>query len=261
MRPEITAIPPAPRRVRWQSVIFRRWPFGLLGILLAGYGSLLTWMFWLSANNSHVAVAERKLDAGCARTEGVVTAVGLEASGRERVHYRFTLTDGSSQDGESLFAVDDAHHAVGAPLLVDYLARESVVSRAVGGHVAFILDAHRVVLASLVVPGLLALLIWFGSVLAARALLSHGDLAVAEDLSVREVRYLIPTMLDVRFRFRDRQAQLCDGRHVVAARSRLGHLVVTQRAGVGVIHDRTRPSRHQLVVPEDFVAITAGRTS
>ncbi|MCC6783815.1 MAG: hypothetical protein IT457_13310 [Planctomycetes bacterium] len=252
MTAEVREIPPAPRTAHWRAVLFRRWGLALLGLLLAGFGSLLTWMLWFAATSSHHAVAERILAGATVAADGTVTAVSRNHAGDLRIEYRFRAPGGAEQAGSSWFAAGAPAPIPGSAIGVEFAPSDPLVSRVRGGRVAFIVPWYRYGFAMAVLPGSFALLAWLCAIVAARRMLGRGDVAVAESLDVREIPWLVPTLLEVRFRFRDRQARLVEGRHVVAARSSLGQRVVANGARVAVVHDRERPRHHQLVVAEDF---------
>lgn len=260
MLPEIREIPPAPRRVRWRAVVHRRWPIGFVGIALGGFGSLLTCMLWFGATSSHYAVAEQRLDRGAVQIEGTVVAIEpLRGRGGVSVRYHFPLGSDGVQAGQCFVREPEADGVrgsaliPGATIVVDYLDDEPGVSRMRGGHVAFIVPWHRYGFAFAVLPGMLALAVWFLGMLGARSTIARGDVAIAERLRVTEIPLLIPTLLDVRFEFRDRQARVRSGRHLVAARSRIGRIARRDGSRLAVVHDREHPNWHHLVVPEDFL--------
>ena len=261
MTAAVREIPPAPRTVRWAAVMFRHWRTALCGLLLFGFGSLLTAMLWLGANSSHVAEAERRLDARSQRAWGTITETSPTRSGALRVAYSFTAEDGEQVDGACFVQkgalaerlVLDASTA--ALVEIEYRPDQPGESRVVGGHVVFLVGWHRFGFWFAVLPGLLALTTWLHRVWSARRVLATGDVAVADELACRELRLLVPTMLDVRFRFRDRQGRVRDGRHLLTARSTLGRRACEPGARLAVVHDREHPTRHQLVVPEDFVVL------
>ena len=84
--------------------------------------------------------------------------------------------------------------------------------------------------------------------------------SAAEPLQVERVAWVIPVMLRARYRFRDRHAQWCEGRHWVPARSALGIRLTSDPSQLAVVHDRSHPAHGRLVVPPDFVPMAGAPT-
>ena len=99
MTVDLRDIPPAPRAVRWSTVIWQRWVLLLGGGLLAGFGGLVALLLWVADHGSHVATAENDLDHGGARAAGRVVAVehaqAWDGTERDVVGYEFTTPDGT----------------------------------------------------------------------------------------------------------------------------------------------------------------------
>lgn len=290
---EVRDIPPAPRRVRWSAVVWHR--FGLLlgGVLLTVYGGVLTLLLWIGDSSSYHQDAEHRLDAEAQQTVGKVLSVepGENWQGRPKdlVRFEFTTPDGRKETGVSFCTPESA--AVGAEATVEFVREHPHISRLLGGHVVFGARLYEPAFWLTIAPGLVLLWLWIAGVLGLRRTLRDGDAAIAEPLEVRRLGLMLPTMLEVRFRFRDHHAQIREGRHWVRARSTLGQRLLTAgdrpkpararvlwrpgqplatseptdwqtlRSGgmprLVVVHDRTFPHRNRLVAAADFVHAAA----
>jgi hypothetical protein len=283
---ELRDIPPAPRGVRTHAVVWRAFGACLAGSVLLIYGGVLTLLLWISDRGSYYTEAERSLDREREVLVGSVTAIEARSSWRgdamDLVRFRFQAGDGIAQDGASFFA--RGVHAVGEEIEIEYSPKTGD-SRVLGGSLVQPMEATGTAFWITVVPGVGLLLLWLAAVLRMRHVLRHGDVAIAEPVEVRRVPFMVPTMLEVRFRFRDRSARVREGRHWVRARSELGERLSTASArprteprvlwtpkrGLApvvptdwqtvrssdlprlcVIHDRARPQDHRLVTASDF---------
>jgi hypothetical protein len=288
---ELRDIPPAPRSVRAGAVVWRAFGAFLTGAVLLIYGGVLTLLLWISDRGSYYTEADRTLDREREVLVGTVTAVEPRSSWRgdamDLVRFRFEAADSMPQEGASFFAA--GVHAVGADVEIEYSARTGD-SRVLGGSLVHAMDATGTAFWLTVVPGSALLLLWLCSVLRLRRVLRDGDAAIAEPVEVRRVPFMIPTMLEVRFRFRDRSAQVREGRHWLRARSELGERLSTASARpptaprvlwtptrgldksvptewqtvrsadlprLCVIHDRARPAANRLVAASDFAPTTS----
>jgi hypothetical protein len=288
MSRELRDIPPAPRRVRWRAVVWQRFGLGLGGAVLLGYGGILTLLLWIGDRSSHYALASAELDAGPVRVvDGEVVAVEARNTWRgqpaDLVSYRFG-SGGDQQRGRSFTAPGLAQ--VGTSIEVEHLDGDPGLSRVLGGELYARPAWQEAALRVTVAPGAALLAAWWLGVLRLRRTLRRGDSAVAEPYAVRRLTFMVPTMLEVRFRFRDRQARVREGRHWVRARSELGERLTTTgrrtiedggrvlgrpvRPGstppvpdwrierstdlprLCVVHDRGAPQRHRLVAAADF---------
>ena len=297
MNVDLREIPPAPREVRWRAVCCRRFAALLGGGFLTGYGGLVVLMLWLADWNSHVAGVENRLDDEAQQATGVVVGVRQQETWRGQpidvVEYRFDPPAGTAARGaiptrpsagrQGECFCEPGSHPVGSEVIVEYVEARPHENRILGGHV-FDRAKLQWPVGLLVLPGGLVLLaIWGAGVLRLRRVLRYGDAALALPIAVRRVRLMIPAMLEVRFRFRDRHARVRDGRHWMLARSKLAEHLVDRPAwpdsrsprtiwsqepappapGWGVprdhdlprlvvVHDRRQPHIHRLVEPDDF---------
>jgi hypothetical protein len=262
---DVRGIPPAPRRVRWRRVLGYRWPLAALAFALAVWGGVLTWMLFLAQGGK--ASDDRRLDAArqldrLDRARGTVDAVTADsgfidaATPAELVTYQFEQS-GLQMKGHSF--APQGRFAVGAEVEVEMLRGEPSVNRIVG------LTTHLIPgvfdpmswLVAVVVPGLLLGLLYFAGVFHLRHILAHGDVSVAQVLSVQRVRFCLPETWSVRFSFRDHHAHERTSRHWVRAHSNLGNRLRTMaRHGtferLPVLHDRRFPQHCRLVLPDDF---------
>lgn len=256
MRRELHLIPPAPRRPRWPPVLWARWPLALVAFLTAVYGGAITLMFfyaWGGKANDDV-----RLDAASVQVIGEVVSITprrmtLDGEPAARVAYRFPVEGELPLEGQSL--APRAAHTVGGPAEVQFLAAEPHVNRLVGARINLVHDYAAPLWRWVVLPGLAALVLWFGWVLGMRHVLAHGDVALAELDEVRELRYVIPRMLRVQYRFRDHRAVRRFGRHWVRARSVLGTKLLGHPSPTHapVVHARRRPWQSRLASADDFV--------
>jgi hypothetical protein len=283
---ELRDIPTAPRCVRWHAVVWRAFGACLAGAVLLVYGGVLTLLLWISDRGSYYTEADRSLDRERVIHVGRVTEVDARSSWRgdamDLVRFRFTADDGIAQEGASFFA--PGVHGVGEEVEVEYSPRTGD-SRVLGGSLVQPMEATETAFWATVVPGAALLLLWVAAVRRLRRVLRNGDVTIAEPVEVRRVPFMVPTMLEVRFRFRDRSARVREGHHWVRARSELGErlstaavrpsseprVLWTPKRGLApvvptdwqtvrstdlprlcVIHDRTRPQANRLVAASDF---------
>lgn len=147
----------------------------------------------------------------------------------------------------------DGQFEVGRAYPVLYLSDEPHLNRLVGTRLSRLVDLVNPFLGGIVLPGVLLLLLWLQSVLDLKHLMAAGDVTVGEIVSLTQVPIVNPTMLRVHYRFRGRHAEPEEGWHWVRARSLLGQrLREGPRPRVVVVHDRRRPHKSRIVLPEDF---------
>jgi len=264
MTREVQGIPPAPRRVHLRKALGYRWPLAAAALVLAVYGGVLTWMVFLA--NGGKALDGRRLDTEPTdRASAIVT--GVEPGGRidadtpaDRVSFKFDYGGHRGWTNESFVArgtFDD-----GDTTTVELLPGEPHICRLVGGYNDLIPGWLRpgpwfVVI---VVPGLLAGLGYLAGVFHLHRVLVHGDVTVAQVLSVRRVPFCLPETWSVRFSFRDHHARERISRHWVRAHSPIGARLQqldehgTAKLRVPVLHDRRWPQYCRLVVAGDFAA-------
>ena len=136
---------------------------------------------------------------------------------------------------------------------VQYCVLDPKINRLAGIRISQFGDLVTPLLGFVVFPGLLLLLLWLQSIVDLKLTLARGDAGVAEITGAEPVAAVVPSMLRVRYRFRDYHARWCGGVHWVRARSPLGERLRAGEVQVVVIHDRRRPERSRLVVALDFV--------
>lgn len=256
----IHSIPPAPRRPLWRAVLWHRWPIALASFVLAVYGGLWALMLWFAAGGK--PSDDARLDERPAVARGTITVVeAVDATWHggpvDRVGYRFASEPAREQVGWCF--VSRGSCDVGDEVAVEFDDTEPSISRVHGGRIGLIRLFAGSVFTATVVPGIACLLLWLFGVTRLHRVLAHGDIAVAEIVSVARLRFVQPSMLDVRFRFRDHHARVVEGRHWVRERSLLGARVQRRPAVLPVAHDRARPSTHRLVVPDYFEVRTRVR--
>ena len=254
MTREIHELPPAPRHVRWRAVACRRLPLAIVGFLLAVYGGAWTLMlFFAQAGKPQ---DDRLLDRSARHAPARVVRVEpvrawIEDAPAVRVEYRYVPEDGAERTG-TCFA-PAGRFRPGAAVHAEYLPGMPHKSRLVGGRISLLGDWATPGLRLAVFPGVLLLLLWLQGVVDLRRMMTWGVAAVAEVLEVRPVRYVLPEMLVVNYRFRDHHALPREGRHWVRRRSSLGRRLEALPTRAAVLHSRARPEHNRLVVVEDFV--------
>jgi hypothetical protein len=258
--------------VRSTALGAHRWPWLAAGVLLVVLGGLWSWLLFLA--RGALASDQRRLDAGpTLQVAATVVAVDppLHAAGqavpwpdgidRSAVHYAFRYRD-QTLPGSSFAPL--GQFALGQQATVELLPEEPNRNRLVGSlvHLERPWLQPEPWFVATVVPGALLLLGWLASAFQLRAVLMHGDAAVATVLTVRPVRWLLPQMLEVRFAFRDHRARDCRGRHWVRVHGSLGQRLLAAPAGgqglrLPLLHDRRFPQWHRLALPEAFARTAA----
>lgn len=258
MTREVQQIPLAPRHsVRWSAALWHRWPLALMSFLLTVYGGLWTLMlFFASAGKP---IDDARLDSSASIVRGIVVEVDdtnaqmPDGTQSVRIHYRFPI-DGNDVYGKSFASIGPKP---GDAIDVQFLAGAFHVNRASGGRISLLGDFVTPAFSITVIPGVGLLLAWVFGVARTRHLLVHGDVAVANLVEVRRVPLVVPTMLEIRFTFRDRSATEQAGRHWVRERSPLGARVLSQPSSIVVIHDRELPQRYRLIIADEFATEAA----
>lgn len=254
MLQEIRKIPPAPREVRWRAVLWHRWPIALVGFVFAVYGGVFTLMLYFAAGGKPSDGA--RLDREASRANAQVTEVReVDANdpGLDEVVYRFMDASGISREGKSY--AEGSLYQVSNPVIVEYLAGEAGINRIVGTRGLNLLPPWvqpSLFLGLLVLPGLLALGLWFQGVFDLKRMMGTGDVGVAEILEIRRQRLVLPSMLAVCYRFRDHRAIPRVGRHWVRARSALGEELASEPTHMPVLHHRRWPQFSRLALVCDF---------
>jgi hypothetical protein len=248
--------------VRWRRVLGYRWPLAALAFTFAVWGGVFTWMLFLAHGGKAqddwgLDEAAQKVQAK-GTVDGVVPESGFldAATPAELVNYTFEH-GGQSWSGHSFAA--QGRFKKGDAVDVELKPGEPNRNRIVGLRTQLILDVFdpQRWLVSVVVPGLLLGLGWFAGVFHLRHILAHGDVSVAQVLSVERVRFCLPETWSVRFSFKDHHAHERTSRHWVRAHSALGGRLRTMaRHGtferLPVLHDRRFPQHCRLVLPDDF---------
>jgi len=254
MTRELQNIPPAHRRVRWAFVVWWRWPMGLLGASLVIYGGLfaLMLMSWAGGKPHDDALLDRAetLTAMAEITAVETSAATIHKTAAERVTYYFLTGDGTTVRGSSFGRAGE--FAVHGRVPVRYLASAPETNRLQNTRISLLGDMVTPVTTTVVLPGAVLLLCWLLGVWRFRRLLAHGDAAVAELTRVEPVRWVVPVMLRVHYRFRDHHACWCEGHHWVRARSVLGERLTTRPGQLVAIHDRRHPASNRLVTADGF---------
>ncbi len=253
MLQEIRKIPPAPREVRWRAVLWHRWPIALLGFVFAVYGGVFTLMLYFAAGGK--PSDEARLDRGASTAVAEVTdvrVVDADDPGVDEVFYRFEDAVGVFRTGHSY--AERRLFEVSNQVTVEYLAAEPVKNRIVGTRLNLLPPwvQPSLFLGLLVLPGVLALGLWFQGVFDLKRMMSSGDVGVAEILEIRRQRLVLPSMLAVCYRFRDHRAIPRVGRHWVRARSELGEELATEPTHMPVLHHRRWPQFSRLALVCDF---------
>ncbi len=253
MTREVHDIPPAPRRVRWRAVLWHWWPVAFVGFVLAVYGGLITLMLFLAAGGK--PTDDRRLDRECVQSLGRVTRVEILHGRPARVHYDFEVVNKAGhsfrQSGFSFLPGGETKKE-GDRIKIEYAPGEPSLSRAMGGRIVILPPLMSYFLYGAVLPGLGCLMLWFAAVLRLRCLMNQGDVAVGDVVSFRMVRFILPLMYAVEYRFRDHHAKVHTTWHWVRVRSALGERLQTNPKEIGVIHDRSGRGVSRLVMASDF---------
>lgn len=265
MKRDVQSIPPAPRNVRWSLVFSFRWPLALIAAVFGGYFGVWTWMLLL-AHGGAVGDDERLDTGNVVQVEGKVLLLRPErgtigGEPAEVVDYEFRYGMPGSPEpttwkGASFARAGQFHRDQLVP--VQLLAAEPNRSRILGARANLTPATVRPTLwlAVFVLPGFGFGIAYLLGVLHLRRILVHGDVGIATIASVRKVPFVLPEMWSVQFRFRDHHAQERASHHWVRAHSRLGARLRRAADGSGesipVLHERSRPTRCRLVLPEDF---------
>ncbi|MCC6671336.1 MAG: hypothetical protein IT458_09760 [Planctomycetes bacterium] len=261
MSHEVHEVPPAPREVRWSAVLWLRWPLALLGFVLVVWFGLFTLMLhWAREGSSHRDELGIAADPGAATaTIERVDSVPGTALGRrwDRVEYVFATPQHPQMRGHSF--VEQGRHAPGSAATVEFRRGAPEHSRLLGARLNLLPDPAPWFFGLLVLPGVFVLLVWLLGVVEARRLLAEGDAAAVEIVTLRLLPGVVPGVLLVRYRFRDRRAVVRSAAAWVRARSALGQRLQDEPRHVVAIHDRGRPERSRLAIAGDF--LPAPRTS
>jgi hypothetical protein len=241
-------------------VLWFRWPLFLVGFACSIYGGAIAMMFYFAwaAKPADDALLDaegvRALGTILAERPGTGTAEGTPLSWFE---YEFEAerqgeaSGGDKMRGQSL--APSGTFAVGVKAVIEYLRLDSTTSRLAGTRISHLSTTPPRVTGTVFTVGLLAFAAWLYGVLRLRRLLEIGDVAVAEVLAIEQLRLVQPTMLRVRYRFRDRHAKGVVGHHWVRARSALGaKLVEVTPTTAPVVHSRHRPRWNRLVTADNF---------
>jgi len=256
MTREVHDIPPAPRHVRWRAVLWHWWPVAFFGFMLAVYGGLFMLMLFLAAGGK--PSDDRRLDQQCAQTRGLVTSVRILHGRPPRVRYDFQVVNKAGhrfpQSGESFLPGAETLNK-GDRIQIEYIPSEPSLSRAKGGRILILPPLLSTFFYGAFVPGVVCLVLWLAAVWRLRRLMTHGDIAVGDEVSFRLVRFILPLMYAVEYRFRDHHAKMHTQRHWVRARSALGDRLRANPTKIGVVHDRRGRGVSRLVMASDFAPV------
>lgn len=258
---DVQAIPPALRRVRWRAVLWHRWVLAIIGGSLCVYGGVFTWMLFLASGGK--ASDNRALDQGeVAIATGKVIELGRLAIASDDGPQDEVTFQYPELNAQPKCFLPSGTVQAGQEVVVEYLPDRAGICRIQGGRLDLLRWWLRPLpwLYGLVLPGIPFLLLWFLAVLRLRHMMARGDVAVAEVLACRRVRWVVPGMLSIRFRFRDHRAALRLGGHWVHGRSPLGEQLqrfdLGDRVQVPVLHSRRWPQFSRLALPADFAPLS-----
>ncbi len=170
----------------------------------------------------------------------------------EQVSYRFVDAHGEKREG-TIYAEEDLY-TVSDRGTVEYLEDLPSTNRLSGTRLSLLPEwvEPSLFLGLLVLPGVLALGLWFQGVFDLKRMMSTGDVGVAEVIEVRKLRLVLPGMVAVCYRFRDHRAILRVGRHWVRTRSALGEHLSSEPEHMPVLHYRRWPQFNRLALVQDF---------
>lgn len=270
MMHEVRSIPPAPRRVRFKSLVAHRWPLLAVGGILVVLGLLIAWLMFLQSGGKMSDSARLDRDPK-GIFDGHVKSVRRAGSwdGKEwdKVDYDFTypVPDTSIVMNLSHWSfVAAGEYKAGSPVQIEVLVGDPNVSRVLGG----ILAQHRDWLwarfwiGTMAMPGVLLLLGWLAGLLQLRRVLVHGDVSVGRVTKVASVHFVLPEMLRVTYEFRDHHAVVRTNSHWVRLHGQLGTRLVRQMhtgwlEPMPVLHDRRTPQWNRMLLPRDFLPQTS----
>ena len=252
MTREIHDIPPSPRSVRWRAVLWHWWPVAFCGFIFGVYGGLWTLMLVLAKGGKQAD--DLLIEAHSVVVTGTVTRIegGPDNEGARplRLSYDYTTENGIMRSGRGFLELPSV--AEGDRIPVEYAATRPFVSRPEGGRIALVPPLDQVFFWFLLAPGLACIATWILAVLRLRRLMAHGDIAVAEVMTLDEVRYILPTTLRVMYSFRDHHADQRMTFHWVRARSALGMRLMAKPKQIAVLHSRDGRGASRLVMATDF---------
>jgi len=266
----VRSIPPAPRRVRFKSLIAHRWPLLAVGGILVVLGLLIAWLMFLQSGGKMSDSARLDRDP-----KGVVDdhiksvrhAGTWEGKQWDEVHYDFTYKVPETALETKLSGrcfVEAGTYKVGASVQIEYLVDKPDVSRVHGGTLAQHRDWlwARFWIGTMAMPGVLLLLGWLAGLLQLRRVLVHGDVSVGRVTKVANVRFVLPEMLRVTYEFRDHHAVVRTNSHWVRLHGQLGTRLVRQMhtgwlEPMPVLHDRRTPQWNRMLLPRDFLPQTS----
>ena len=252
MTREIHDIPPSPRAVLWRAVLWHWWPVAFCGFILGVYGGLWTLMWVLAmggkqADDLLIEVRREVVTGTVTRIEG---GPDNEGSRPMRLSYVYTTESGDQRSGRGFLDLPGV--GIGDPIPIEYSATQPHVSRPEGGRIAMVPPLDQVFFWLLLAPGMTCIATWLLAVLRLRRLMIHGDVAVAEVMTIDEIRYVLPTTLRVVYSFRDHSATQRMASHWVRGRSDLGMRLTSNPKQIAVIHSRDGRGASRLVMATDF---------
>ena len=255
------SIPASPRSVRWRAALAHRWPLGLVAGIVFLIASALLAIFWLRSGWD-LPFDDFALDSGAKTFEAQVTEIDAEpqptlTEALYSVWYTFDLGDGQRfgrcYTPEPLFSQGEF-----CPL--EYLAGDPDVHRLSGTTRSMSTVWMPDLVGYLWLPLLVILAWWFRGVLRLRYVLGNGPQAVAEILQTRNLWYINPSHLSVRYRFEDRYGEKRAGHHWVRRSSAKGVLLHAGATQMDLVYDEMRVTYSRLVVPSDFALQTGPGT-
>lgn len=228
------------------------WPFAFAGFVLGVYGGAISLMLFLWARGN----PDDALSAhGVATTAEITRIDGGEPGPRGlaplRITYRFRSEKGLVYTGGSFSSRPGL--TVGSTVPVEYLPDQPHLNRVRGGRLSLVPPLSQIFMLLFWGPGLLCLLAWLVAVFRLRRVMQEGDVASAELIHWQEIRFVLPTMIRVSYRFRDHQARLVAASHWIRGRSALGDRLRENPRRLAVVHDRLGRGPSRLVIATDFL--------
>ena len=248
------SIPDPPRSVRWSAALAWRWPLGLVAGIVLVIASVLIGVFWMQADLD-LPFDDLALDSGARLSEAQVTQVDTTpqttlTEALYAVRYTFDLGDGRRRMGASFSS--ERRFAAGRRYPLEYLEGDPDVNRLQGTTRAISTVWLPDAVAYFWLPFLVVLAWWFRGVYRLRYMLGHGPATVAEIVAIKNLGYVNPSQISVRYRFADRHGEQRTGRHWVKQKSAKGKLLAAGAQQMDVVYDELRRNLSRLVIPQDF---------
>ncbi|MEE2887166.1 MAG: hypothetical protein VX951_07015 [Planctomycetota bacterium] len=221
------------------------------GISLIALGAGFLVMAFLTSHGGPL-FGDTKLDSGASTTRGTVTVAESHGNKVTRLEFRFQPPGGLERTGES-FAAGSANIEPQQSIDVEYWADDPSINR-ISGTDAMHLEGELSILSNtFLIVGLLCSALWLRSAIKMRVTLRDGDCVEAQIVELKELLFINPSQLRVRYRFRDNEGHEFVHSHWLRHSCKFAKgLLADKPRTVSVIHDRIDPRISRAVTPGDF---------